>query len=144
MTAIKATTTKHFSISYKTFCGMCALTLLGSVLWVALKAQETLGKPSGLIPNGDTAQGNINAGEAASNTGQSEHPLEPALALAAKGLNNLRANIKDYSCTVVKRERIGGELKPHEYMFAKIGHEPFSVYLLPCPRSGKGTGSHLL
>ena len=59
MTAIKATTTKHFSISYKTFCGMCALTLLGSVLLGGLKAQETPGSQVGLIPNGDTAQGNI-------------------------------------------------------------------------------------
>ena len=40
-----------------------------------LKAQETPGSQVGLIPNGDTAQGNINAGEAASNTGQGEYPL---------------------------------------------------------------------
>jgi hypothetical protein len=37
--------------------------------------------------------------------------------------------MKDYSCTVVKRERIDGKLKDHEYMFAKVRHEPFSVYL---------------
>ena len=65
--------------------------------------------------------------------------MEPALALAAKGLSNLRSNITDYSCTVVKRERIGGELQPHEYMFAKIRHEPFSVYLyFLAPESVKG------
>ena len=96
MTAIKATTTKHFFLSHTTFCGVCAWTLLCVVLVGGLKAEETSGSQVGLIPNGDTAQGNINAGDAVSNTGQGEHPLEPALALAAQGLDNLRANIKDY------------------------------------------------
>ena len=139
MTAIKATTTKHVPFGHKTFCGVCAWTLLFSVLLGGLKAEEIPGSQLGLIPNGDTAQGNIGAGEAASNTSQGEHPLEPALALAAKVLDNLRTNIKDYSCTVVKRERIGGELQPHEYMFAKIRHEPFSVYLyFLAPEAVKG------
>ena len=139
MTAIKATTIKHVPFGHKTFCGVCAWTLLFSVLLGGLKAEEIPGSQLGLIPNGDTAQGNIGAGEAASNTSQGEHPLEPALALAAKGLDNLRTNIKDYSCTVVKRERIGGELQPHEYMFAKIRHEPFSVYLyFLAPEAVKG------
>ena len=96
MTAIKATTTQHFFLSHSTFCGMCVWTLLCGVLVGGLKAEETSGSQVGLIPNGDTAQGNINAGDAVSNTGQGKHPLEPALALAAQGLDNLRANIKDY------------------------------------------------
>ncbi len=94
-------------------------------------AQNPLAQPvqgPGLTPAGDVAQGNIGAGEA-STAVVGEHPLEPALALARKGLNQLRSNIKDYSCTVVKRERIDGKLNEHEYMFAKIRHEPFSVYL---------------
>ena len=51
----------------------------------------------------------------------------------------LQANVKDYSATLVKRERIDGVLGSHEYMEAKIRHEqtgpdgavsvPFSVYL---------------
>jgi outer membrane lipoprotein-sorting protein len=94
-----------------------------------VKAQETQSTQPGMVPNGDIAQGNIGADDAVANTNQGEHPLEPALALAAKGLDSLRANITDYSCTVVKRERINGELQPHEYMFAKIRHKPYSVYL---------------
>jgi hypothetical protein len=82
----------------------------------------------GLVPNGDAARGNLNAGDAAANVA-GEHPLEPALQLAAKGLASIKANIRDYSCTVVKRERIDGKLGEHEYMFAKIRHQPFSVYL---------------
>ena len=82
----------------------------------------------GLGPNGDVAQGNIGAGDAgAAVTGA--HPLQPALELAQRGLGQLRGKIRDYTCTVVKRERIDGKLGEHEYMFAKIRHEPFSVYL---------------
>ena len=82
----------------------------------------------GLVPNGDAAKGNVGAGDATAAT-VGAHPLQPALELAQKGLAGLRGTIKDYSCTVVKRERIDGKLGEHEYMFAKIRHEPFSVYL---------------
>jgi hypothetical protein len=82
----------------------------------------------GLVPNGDAAKGNAGAGDATVAT-VGAHPLQPALELAQKGLAGLRGTIKDYSCTVVKRERIDGKLGDHEYMFAKIRHEPFSVYL---------------
>ena len=82
----------------------------------------------GLIPAGDASQMNANAGEAnAAEAGA--HPLEPALALAAKGLASIQANIQDYSCTMVKRERIDGKLGEHQYMFAKVRRKPFSVYL---------------
>ena len=80
-----------------------------------------------LRPAGDVATGNIGAADAQAAVGA--HPLEPALELARRGLANLETNIHDYSCTVVKRERIDGKLGEHEYMFAKIRHKPFSVYL---------------
>ena len=82
----------------------------------------------GLVPAGDAAQMNINAGEANA-AAAGAHPLEPALELAAKGLASIQANVKDYSCTMVKRERIDGKLGDHQYMFAKVRRAPFSVYL---------------
>ena len=82
----------------------------------------------GLMPHGDVAQGNIGAGDAVASAAGT-HPLEPALQVAQKGLAAIRANIRDYSATVVKRERIDGKLGEHEYMFAKIRQQPFSVYL---------------
>ena len=92
----------------------------------------------GLIPNGDVAQGNANAGDAGA-AAVGVHPLQPALELARKGLGELRSKIKDYTCTVVKRERIDGKLGEHEYMFAKVRHEPFSVYLyFLAPEAVKG------
>ena len=92
----------------------------------------------GLIPNGDVAQGNIGASDATAAT-IGTHPLEPALELAQRGLVQLKSTIKDYSCTVVKRERIDGKLGEHEYLFAKVRHEPFSVYLyFLAPEAMKG------
>ncbi|MEX0795025.1 MAG: DUF1571 domain-containing protein [Pirellulaceae bacterium] len=58
-----------------------------------------------------------------------EHPLAPALRVAETGLKRIEDNIQDYQCTLVKRERIGGKLLDHEFMDAKIRHNPFSVYL---------------
>ncbi|MFM1902795.1 MAG: hypothetical protein RLZZ440_695 [Planctomycetota bacterium] len=92
----------------------------------------------GLMPHGDVAQGNVGAGDATAAVAGA-HPLEPALELAQRGLEQLRTTIKDYSCTVVKRERIDGKLGEHEYIFAKIRHEPFSVYLyFLAPEAVKG------
>lgn len=39
------------------------------------------------------------------------------------------AKIQDYSATMVKRERIDGVLGEHQYMFIKVRHQPFSVYI---------------
>jgi hypothetical protein len=91
-----------------------------------------------LAPNGGMPQGNVGAADATA-AAVGTHPLQPALELARKGLAGLRSSIKDYSCTVVKRERIDGKLKDHEYLFAKIRHEPFSVYLyFLAPQEVKG------
>ena len=48
------------------------------------------------------------------------HPLDPALDIAHRALEILRNDIKDYTCTIVKRERVRGVLGNHEYMFSKI------------------------
>lgn len=67
-----------------------------------------------------------------------EHPLDRALKIASDGLANIQNNIADYTCTMVKRERINGTLNEYEYMFAKIRNRkvqngeivvPLSVYL---------------
>ena len=106
----------------------CRLAIALALLVAAPKAvaQEALGP--GLVPHGGGAEGNAGAADATAAT-VGQHPLEPALELAQRGLSQLRSTIKDYSCTVVKRERIDGKLGEHQYLFAKIRHEPFSVYL---------------
>ena len=57
-----------------------------------------------------------------------EHPLDPAIREAEKALKALES-IRDYSATLVKRERIDGKLLEHEYAYVKVRHEPFSVYM---------------
>jgi hypothetical protein len=66
-----------------------------------------------------------------------EHPLAPVVKMAKEGLEDFQ-KVKDYSATMVKRERVNGKLLPHEYMFVKIRHEqregdrvvvPFAVYM---------------
>jgi hypothetical protein len=60
---------------------------------------------------------------------QPEHPLVGALKMAYSGRDTINANIHDYTCTMIKRERIDGKLNDPEYMFVKVRHQPFSVYL---------------
>lgn len=78
---------------------------------------------------------------------QDTHPLDPAIRLAKHGLTNIRANIRDYTTTMVKRERVEGELTDVEFIFMKIrnrqldqnGREivPFSVYTKHLKPAGK-------
>ncbi|MFM7846401.1 MAG: DUF1571 domain-containing protein [Planctomycetota bacterium] len=66
------------------------------------------------------------------------HPLDPALEIARQSLDHIHHDIADYSCTLVKRERIKGKLGESEYMFAKIRNRrvengevkvPLAVYM---------------
>ncbi|MDA0659412.1 MAG: DUF1571 domain-containing protein [Planctomycetota bacterium] len=66
------------------------------------------------------------------------HPLDPAIEMAHKAKIAIDQNVRDYTCTLVKRERVSGKLFDPEYMHAKIRQaqhengelkEPFSVYL---------------
>ena len=69
---------------------------------------------------------------------KAEHPLDPALEIAREGLKQLRTDVRDYSCTLVKQERVGGVLNEQEYMYTEIRNRqvqndqvvvPFSVYM---------------
>ena len=73
------------------------------------------------------------AGELDSNLGpqqsvDAEHPLAPVLKMANENYANMKANIKDYSATLIKRERLGDKLMDQEFMFVKIRQQPFSAY----------------
>ena len=41
----------------------------------------------------------------------------------AKSLDHIEQNIRDYTCTLVKRERVQGELLDYEFMHCKVRHE---------------------
>ena len=57
-----------------------------------------------------------------------EHPLAPVLRWAQDRLPAIE-KLKDYSAVLVRRERIHGKLSGYEYVFIKIRHQPFSVYV---------------
>ena len=65
------------------------------------------------------------------------HPLLPAMGMAQDGLDHIDREIRDYSCLVVRRERVKGRLGKHEYIQAKVRHQrtdqgqeiPFAIYL---------------
>jgi hypothetical protein len=57
-----------------------------------------------------------------------EHPLMPALRWARQGIKDI-GKIKDYSATMVKQERLDGQLSEPQHIFLKLRHQPLSVYM---------------
>jgi hypothetical protein len=59
-----------------------------------------------------------------------EHPLAPVLRTLKASQEQIDRNVRDYSCTLVKRERVDGELGEPQHIFMKVMHQPaFSVYM---------------
>lgn len=67
-----------------------------------------------------------------------EHPLRSALRIAYDVRAHIAKTVQDYSCVLIRRERVDGRLMGYRYMDVKIRHEqirdghvvtPFSVYL---------------
>lgn len=67
-----------------------------------------------------------------------ERSLTPVMKRARECLDRINTDIEDYTCILVKRERINGRLRDHEYLSVKLRHEvvkegrvevPFAVYL---------------
>lgn len=57
-----------------------------------------------------------------------EHKLLPAVRWAKLCMDKMQL-VQDYSAKMVKRERLDGTLSDYEYLYVKVRHEPFSVYL---------------
>lgn len=58
-----------------------------------------------------------------------EHKLAPVIRVCKASLDQIDQNVRDYSCTLVKRERVDGELGEYQHIFMKVDHQPFSVYM---------------
>jgi hypothetical protein len=66
------------------------------------------------------------------------HPLDEPLRLLAKAKQAM-ATVQDYSCTLIKQERIGDVMTPVSVATMMVRHEPFSVYLkFHQPKSSMG------
>jgi hypothetical protein len=69
---------------------------------------------------------------------ESRHPLDPALTFAREAADRF-TKVHDYSCTLVKRERVDGRLIAPQRLMVKVRQRPFSVYLKQLtPRSLAG------
>ncbi len=128
---MRRTNTAHKAFNRRTFCASTAGLLAAGSYALAQQPQP----PSKQLvePLYREAKAKVDH-----NAKAPEHPLDRALIRAYDGLRNIRKNVRDYSATMVKRERIGDTVQEPEYMFAKIRNEkrandrvvtPFGVYL---------------
>lgn len=124
---------KRTNIARRTFLGaaFCAGSLGLSAL---CGAQEPRGRDQLKEPVFRVGK----TGAAADQKQEQQHPLDPALKIAYEGLENSRKNVRDYTATLVKRERINGTLTDQEFLATKIRNRkiendvittPFSVYM---------------
>ncbi len=58
-----------------------------------------------------------------------EHPLAPIIRVCKACLDHVDRDIPTYSCTLVKRERLQGELGDPQTIDLKVRNSPFSVYM---------------
>ena len=79
---------------------------------------------------------------------ESSHPLLPCLEMANEVYQRIVNNVEDYTCVMVKRERVSGRLRGRQYISVKVRHEqriddevvtPFGVYMnFRAPEKVKG------
>src|SRR5947209_6142052 len=65
-------------------------------------------------------------------------PMDVPLRLIAEARQTYQG-IQDYTCTFVKRERLGAQLQPEHLIAMKVRTQPFSVYMRwqrPAPTVG--------
>jgi|SRR4051812_31697700 hypothetical protein len=60
---------------------------------------------------------------------QGEHPLAPVVRALKATQDEIDHNVRDYSCTLVKQERVEGDLGDKQFILLKVMHQPFSVYM---------------
>jgi hypothetical protein len=59
-----------------------------------------------------------------------EHPLAPTVRVLTDTLNHIDNNVRDYTCTLVKQEDVGGVLGDQQHIMMKVRNQPFSVYMV--------------
>lgn len=69
----------------------------------------------------------------------SEHPWMPVLRWAQQEQATIDRDVRDYSATIVSRERIGDKLEEYQSIFVKVRHRPLSIYVhVLAPENHKG------
>ncbi len=106
------------------------------VMFAAVLAIGLATGSSAFGQNDPVAVANLpNAAQTGGQPQTTEHPLAGALRIAQGVMDNINQNVHDYTCVMMKQERIDGKLNEPEYMSVKIRNPnaargvPFSVYL---------------
>jgi hypothetical protein len=58
-----------------------------------------------------------------------EHDLMPVIRALQASQAHIDQNIRDYTCTFVKHERVDGVLGEQQFILLKVMNQPFSVYM---------------
>jgi Protein of unknown function (DUF1571) len=129
----------------KSFRGLTVLTAV--LVWVpfAARADERLADPNIRVATETQAAQSTAPPQAAAGanpvpTGAAktvfdltqksgEHPLAPAIRVLKTTADAIDRDVHDYSCTLVKQERVDGELGDKQHIMLKVMHQPFSVYM---------------
>jgi hypothetical protein len=99
--------------------GLVTLTGLGVLVL------SGAGQPPATTPTPPPSTGVVQAS-------QMSTPVPSQVDPAAQLIADARASfsrVKDYMGTLVKEERVGGQLQPEQYIAIRVRQEPFSVYL---------------
>jgi hypothetical protein len=119
---------------------ICLASILAIVVsmsgaWVAAESPLSKTPDNPLRPStgkaGDAKSNDakpIDGGAQAPAAPQGEHPLDPALAIAHRVQEHIEKDVKDYTCTFIKQERVNGQLLDPSIMEAKFRQKPLSVY----------------
>mgnify|MGYP002085120983 CR=1 FL=1 len=59
-----------------------------------------------------------------------EHPLAPVIRVLTEVQANIDQNVRDYTCTLIKREAVEGVLGEQQHIMMKVRNQPFSVYMV--------------
>ncbi len=83
---------------------------------------EPAATPTTQVPGAPTPMSGTGAAPAPA------HPLDEPLRLIGRATEAIK-NVRDYTCTLIKQERIGGQLQPPNVVSMMVRSEPFSIYL---------------
>ncbi len=100
--------------TYSTFIAL-VITLVGAN---RLFAQDIIKQASASLPI--TRVLKLSASNGVDESVRKDHPLYPTYVVATDVLEHIEKTVDDYTCLLVKRERIDGELQPYEYVFTKF------------------------
>ncbi len=97
--------------------------------WIAVLSTSAIAQQSAETPAVDVAKAatdtntNTNTKPPAEKTAEFVHPLMWTVDFAKSRSDYIRRTVRDYSCRLIKRERIDGELQPYQLARLKVRSE---------------------